>query len=110
MTGLLLDITTSPATEAGAVDFSFLFLKMMAALIVVCVLALVILKYVVPRMGYFRKFTAGRTISIVARQSLDHKNHLYIVRVGAKYALVGSSERGLKLIMELKKEDVEDKV
>lgn len=108
MLATLMEIATAPATEAGAVDFTWLFIKMMGALFIVCILAVVILKYAVPRIGVFKKFAAGKYISVIARHSLDHRKHLYIVRVGSKYALLGSSERGVELIMELRPEDVED--
>ena len=106
MFGLLLQIQTVPATGEGALDFTWLFIKMIAALIVVCIFAVVILKYVAPRMGLFKRFSGGKYIELIARQSLDQRKHLYVVRVGDRYALVGSSDHGVNLVMELKEEDV----
>jgi flagellar biosynthetic protein FliO len=104
--GILLQIQTAPATGESAVDFTWLFIKMIGALIVVCILAVVIMKYAVPRTGFFRKFSGGRYIEIVARQSIDQRKHLYIIKIGERYALVGSSDHGVSLVMELKPEDV----
>ena len=107
MLGILLQIQTTPATGEGAVDFTWLFIKMISALIVVCILAVVILKYAVPRIGFFKKFSGGRYIEVIAKQSLDQRQHLYVVKVGKKYALVGSSDHGVNLVMELSANDVE---
>ena len=106
MLGILLDIQTVPATGEGAVDFTWLFIKMISALIVVCVFAVVIMKYAVPKVGFLKKFSGGKYIEIITRQSLDQRKHLYIVKIGQRYALVGSSDHGVNLVMELKKEDV----
>lgn len=108
MLATLLEITTTPATEAAAVDFTWLFIKMMGALIIVCILAVVILKYAVPRVGLFKKYAASRYISVIARHSLDQRKHLYIVKVGKKYMLLGSAEHGVNLITELSQSDVEN--
>lgn len=107
MLGILLQISTSPATEGSAVDFTWLFIKMMGALVVVCILAVVLLKYAIPRVGLFKRFAGGKYIEVMARHSLDQKKHLYLVKVGPRYALLGSSEHGVNLVMELKREDVE---
>lgn len=109
MLGVLLQIATSPASTEGAVDFTWLFVKMISALIVVCVLAIILLKYAVPRVGFFRKFSGGRYIEVLARQSLDQRKHLYVVKVGGRYSLIGASEHGVNLVMELRPEDVEQK-
>ena len=105
--GLLLEITTTPAAELEAIDFTWLFIKMMLALIIVCVLAVVILKYAVPRVGFFKKYANSQYIEVIARSSLDQKKFLYIVKVGSKYALVGASDHNVNLVMELSREDVE---
>lgn len=106
MLGLLLDISTSPATEPGAVDFTWLFLKMVIALAIVCFIAVVVLKYIAPRFGLFKRFAGGKYIEVIARHSLDQKKHLYLVKVGPRYALLGSSEHGVNMVMELKDGDV----
>lgn len=107
MLGMLLQITTAPATESTAVDFTMLFIKMMGALAIVCILAVVILKYAIPKIGVFKRFAGGKYIEVKARHSLDPKKQLYLVKVGPRYALLGASEHGVHLVMELKKEDVE---
>jgi flagellar biosynthetic protein FliO len=107
MLGILLAIQTSPATGEGALDFTWLFIRMISALVVVCILAVIILKYAVPRIGFFKKYSGGKYIDVVARQNLDQRKHLYIIKVGERYALVGSSDHGVNLVMELKKEDIE---
>jgi len=104
--GILLDIATKPATGDGAIDFTWLFMKMMIVLIIVCVFAVVILKYVAPRIGLFKKINSNKYIEILGRRSLEHKKQLYIIKVGSRYALIGSSEHSVNLVMELDKKDV----
>lgn len=108
MLGLLLQVATVPATPETAIDFTWLFIKMMASLVIVCIVAFVSLKYVVPRLGLVKKYSDTRFISIIAKYSLSQKRHLYIVRVGEKYSLVGSSEVGISKVMDLDKKDVEN--
>lgn len=107
MYAILLDIATVPATHEGMVDFSWLFLKMIFALIIVCIVAIVILKYAVPRTGLLKKFTGGKYISIIARHSLDHRKHLFIIKVGSKYMLIGAADHGINLIRDLDARDIE---
>jgi len=106
---ILLEVATAPATQAGAVDFSWLFIKMMGALFVVCLLAVVILKYAVPKVGLLKRFAGSQYIEIIARQNLEQRKHLYLVKIGPRYALVGASDHGVNLVMELSKEDVESR-
>lgn len=107
MLGVLLEISTTPAAETSAADFTSLFVRMLIVLIVVCAAAVVVLKFLVPRMGLFKRFSSGRYIEIIARQGLEQKKFLYIVKIGSRYALVGTSDHGVNLLMELKREDVD---
>lgn len=102
MLSLLLEIATVPPTGESAMDFTWLFVKMMGALVLVCVFAVVVLRYVVPRLGVFKKYSSNRYIEIIGRCHLDQKKHLYIVKVGSRYALIGASDHGVNLVMELK--------
>jgi flagellar biogenesis protein FliO len=104
--GVLLDIATSPASAPAAVDFTWLFVKMLAALGAVCVIAILVVRYLVPRMGVIKRFSGNRYMEILGRHSLDARRHLYIIKIGGRYALIGSSEHGVGLVMELKEEDL----
>lgn len=46
-------------------------------------------------------------IEVLARQPIDLKKVLYVVRVGRKYALVSGTETDVRLVCELSPEDVE---
>lgn len=107
MLGILLQIPLSPVTESTAIDFTWLFVKMIIALVAVCLFAVLVLRYLVPKIGLFKRYSANRYVEIIARQPLDHRKNLYIIKVGQKYALVGASDQSVNMIMELKKEDVE---
>ena len=88
-------------------DFTWLFVKMMGALVVVCILAVVILRYVVPKLGAYKRYSSNQHMQIIARHHLDQKKNLYIVKIGTKYALIGASDHNVNFLMDLKREDVE---
>lgn len=100
-------VVAAPVADGGAIDFSMTFVKMMAALIAVCILAILILKFAVPKMGIMKRFQSGRMISIVSKATLEQKRQLYLIKVGTKYALVGSSEGGVSHIMDVPATEVE---
>ena len=54
-----------------------------------------------------RPLGGPQVIEVVARQPLDLKKVLYVVRVGRKYALVSGTESEVRLVCELAPEDVE---
>lgn len=87
-------------------DFSFLFLEMLLALAVVCVLAVLILKYVVPRLSWTKKWQSNGYFEVVSRFNLDQKRTLHLVKVCNRYLLLGGSDTGLSLITELSQEEV----
>lgn len=54
-----------------------------------------------------RPLGGPQVIEVIARQPLDLKKVLYVVRVGRKYALVSGTESDVRLVCELSPEDVE---
>ena len=80
-------IPTEPATHSNAVDFTFLFIKMIAALVVAVVAAILVLKYAVPRLSFTKKLSEDQRIKILSRISLGPKQHLYLV--GKKVYIAG---------------------
>lgn len=89
------------------VDFTWLFIKMMGVLIVICVAAFIVLKYVAPRIGILQRMAKGQHIHIVSRAVLGARTHLWIVRIGTRHFLLGSGERGVTALSELSAKDVE---
>jgi len=107
MISLLLTsaVATEMATPEGAVDFTWLFVKMVGLLVVVCVLAIIFLKYVLPRLGVTRGGQRGRFFKVHGRYQLEARKSLYVVEVGGRYLVIGCADHGIKLITELSPEE-----
>lgn len=98
-------VTTEAATEAGAMDFTWLFIKMVLVLVIVCVGAIIFLKYVLPRLGVSGASKRGRYFSILGRCRLETRKNLYMVEVGGRYFVIGCADHGINLIAELSEEE-----
>jgi flagellar biosynthetic protein FliO len=94
-------IATEPVTRSSAVDFSFLFLKMIAALVVAVTLAILVLKYAVPRLSFARKLSDDQRIKILSRVSLGAKQHLYLVKAAEKCILLGVTDHTVTKITDV---------
>lgn len=81
------------------------FVQTIFALGVVCLLAYVILKMILPRLSIVG---TGRTmVRVVDRTPVDQRRSLLVVEVTGRWLLVGVSEGGLQLISELEPEKAE---
>ena len=106
MTIMLLQISTTPANPVSAIDFSWLFLKMMLVLGIVIIVAILILKFIVPKLGVTKRLKSNQYFQILAQFGLEHKKHLYLVQAATKYYVIGCSESGISKIAELTEEEV----
>lgn len=81
-------------------DFTWLFFKMLAGLILVLGLALVFMRFVLPRtrIGRGRKTDWGQLLDTVR---LDQHRSLHLVKIVGRYFVLGSSEHSMNLITEL---------
>ena len=102
---LLASVPTEPATSSNAVDFTWLFIKMLLFLVIVCVLAILFLKYVVPRTGLIRAGQKGRYFTVLGRYQLEPRKALFVVEVGGRYLVIGSADHGINLVAELTEEE-----
>lgn len=98
---ILLRIPTVPATDQSAVDFTWLFLKMLLVLGIVSVLAVLILKYAVPHIGLMKRFQQGSYFRVLGRYVLEPRRSLYLISVGRRYFVIGVADHGINLIAEL---------
>ena len=104
---LLAQIQTAPVTTEGAIDFTWLFVKMLLALGIVSVLAVLILKYLVPHLSAVRHYQQNKYFRIIARCPLEHKKSLMLVSVGGRYFVLGVADSGINLIAEIDEQDAE---
>jgi flagellar biosynthetic protein FliO len=105
MLSLLCTISTEPATTPASVDFTWLFIKMLLLLIVICVLAVILLKFVAPRLGLFKPFQKGRYFNVLGRYQLEPKKALYLVKVAKRYLVLGTADHGINFITEISEEE-----
>ncbi|MBI2083110.1 MAG: flagellar biosynthetic protein FliO [Deltaproteobacteria bacterium] len=90
----------------GTPDFAWLFIKMIAGLILVLALAIVLIRYVLPRTGarWGRRPKDG-WVRIVDRFALEPRKSLYLVKIAERYLVLGTGEGSLSLIQELTAEE-----
>lgn len=108
ITILAAEIPTIPATPGNAVDFTWLFFKMLLVLGIVCISAVLLLRYAVPHVGFLRKLNQGKFFSVRARQVLEPRKTLYIIQLGKKYLVIGAADHGINLITELSSTEFEE--
>jgi flagellar biogenesis protein FliO len=104
---ILSVIPTEPITSTSAVDFTWLFIKMLLVLAIVSIFALLILKYAVPHFG--KTFHKGQYFTVLGRYVLEPKKSLYLVSIGKRYLVIGAADNGISLITDVSKEEVEEK-
>ncbi len=98
----------SPATEvATGSGYGELLIGSLVVLGLVCLAA-----WVVVRFGLRRLWTPrpGGVLDVLARVPLEPRRSLYVVEVGGKTLLVGTSEMGLTVLSELDREAVQTRL
>lgn len=90
-----------PTFDAGGGGLSFftMLVQTLFALGLVCGLAYVIFRWVLPRLNAVRP--SGGMIRVVERVGLDARKSLYVVEVAGRWLLVASSEAGVQVLSEL---------
>ncbi|MCC2654593.1 MAG: Flagellar biosynthesis protein FliO [Microvirga sp.] len=105
---ILLLQAASHAEEISAVNSEPLqYVKLIAVLGLVLVLALAVVHGVIPRLSGGRTASGAGAIRVSARYPLEPKKNLYVVRVGSDYFLVGASDAGIHLLTGLDTERIE---
>jgi flagellar protein FliO/FliZ len=106
---LLLMQAASQAEEISSINTEPLqYVKLIAVLGLVLVLALAVVHGVIPRLtGGGRGGAGAGAIRVSARFPLEPKKNLYVVRVGGDYFLVGASDAGIHLLTALDTERIE---
>jgi flagellar protein FliO/FliZ len=108
MLSLLLQIPTVEPTGANAIDFTWLFIKMLLVLGIVSVSAILILKYAAPRIGAMKRFQQGRYFNVLGRHMLEPRKSLYLVQVGGRYLVIGVADHGINLLAEISESEAKN--
>lgn len=85
--------------DSGA-SFFLMLVQTLLALGLVCGLAYVLFRWVLPRLQHVSGM-GGSMVRIVDRVGLDARKSLYVIEVAGRWLLVASSEAGVQLISEL---------
>ncbi len=83
------------------------YAKMLLVLVGICLLALVAVKFLLPRLSGFAA-PAQNHIRVLARYPLEPRKTLYLVRTGKTVVLLASSAETIQLMTTLNAEDFED--
>lgn len=89
----------------ASVDFTWMFIKVILVLALVCMTAFGVIKYLLPK-ATFVKQGKNSEIEILERFALEPKKNLYILKVGSRFLLLGTSENALNPLMELSRKDL----
>ncbi len=87
-------------------DFAWVFVKMIAGLLLVLGLAIVLIRYILPRTRLGGKGIWGRgrkegLVSVIDRYPLEPQKNLYLVKVAGRYFLIASAPNSLTPVVEL---------
>lgn len=83
----------------NSVSFLWMLIQTVVALGLVCGLAYLIFRVVLPRLAV--GYGTSNMVRIVDRIGLDTRKSLYVIEVAGKWMLVASSESGVQFIAEL---------
>ncbi|MDO8518719.1 MAG: flagellar biosynthetic protein FliO [Deltaproteobacteria bacterium] len=92
--------------ETG-ISFGWLLVKTIGAMAFILGLAYVVIRYLFP-LFRFGGQARGSHIQIIDRAGLEPRRSLFIVRIGKKTALLGTSEQGIAKLMDLEESDVKE--
>lgn len=95
----------SLAAFEGPIDFTWMFIKVIIVLAFVCLIAFAVIKYVLPRASFVKR-GQGSEIELVERFALEPRKSLYILKVGSRFLLLGTSENTISPLMELDRKDL----
>lgn len=96
--------STATNLPEPSIDFSWLFIKVVLAMIVVCVTAYFGIKYLLPK-GSFIKKSSRSEIEILERFPLEPRKSLYILKVGNRRVLIGTTENSVHSLLELEEKE-----
>lgn len=105
----LVSVAYAASNDAGTseLDFTGLFLKMIALLAVVVVLGFVLIRFMSPS-GRFRIKGSNHHFELVGSYRLEPKKAVYLLRIGKRLFALGSAESNLQTLAELHDEDLKE--
>lgn len=83
-----------------------MFIAVTITMVLVCVLAWVIIKWLFPKMIRNPLTRKGGPIRILARYALEPRKAIYILKIGEKYLALASGDRVFTVLAELTETDL----
>ncbi len=99
--------TAVPNFQNSSFDFTWLFVKVIFVMVLVCAAAFGVIKYVIPHSHLIRK-NKNSKIEILDRLSLEPKKNLYVLKVAQKILLVGITDHSMQTLVEFDQKDFKD--
>ncbi len=93
----------------SSVDFTWLFLKTILAMVVVLALAVIGLRFILPRLSMNRAPKGDSDLQIIERMPLDAKKSVMILGIEGRRFLVGVTEHQMSLLAELNQNETTNK-
>jgi flagellar biosynthetic protein FliO len=85
----------------SSIDFTWVFLKTIFAMVAVIAVAILVIRYIIPKLTLGRTKTSRSDLQIVDRIPLDGRKSLYLIQIERKRYLLASTEHQINLISEL---------
>lgn len=98
-----------PVPSVGWLDIIWLLIQTAIALALVCGIAILIFRYILPRLNV-GSFNNKSIVNVVDAAPLDARKRLIVVETAGKYMLLAVSESGVQMVSELDGEAVEKAV
>ncbi len=83
----------------SSLSFLWMLVQTILALLLVCGLAYVIFRVLLPRLT--GNFSSNNMVRVVDRVGLEARKNLYVIEVTGRWLLISVSENGAQLISEL---------
>ena len=87
-------------------DMTGTFVMVSIVMVVICLAALALIKWVFPRFIRAPLYRRGGPIRVLARHSLEPRLALYVLKIGGKHLVVGAGDKGLSMLCELGESDL----
>jgi len=111
-----LDYTEDPSVQErkqavqealqGVESLTWVMIKMLFILLMVCLFAFFLLRWLLPRLGS-PLLGKGSMIQVIHRYTLEPKKSLYIIRVDESFHLIGASDQSINYLTALPEESME---
>src|SRR3989338_5402062 len=96
----------SGGMEGPMLDYTWLFVRVCVALVLVISLGFVFIRFFLPRLKGFHR-SSQSAIKILDRNTLEPRKSIYLIQVGGRHYLIGTADQSVSLIGELSKDEVE---